>query len=202
MQEFSVNQTSSIWGDYRELAESQEYLTIAFSPGSTSLQQRWRKNALSANFIADYFATFCPDSASKEDAAPTSISCTTKWQDQVNFIANELLENAMKFCDRSANLPISLTLRLLPNSLVFEVSNALNPHAVAQLQAFIRELLSEDPSKLLLRQLERNAADPHSTGSRLGFLTLMSDYQAKIGWKFEPHTSDISIVTIMVYLNL
>lgn len=201
MQEFSVNKTSSMWGDYREnLADSQEYLTIVFAPGSAPLQQRWRKNALSADFIADYFATFCPRPA----ADPAALFDVAELQDQVNFIANELLENAMKFCDPSVNLPISMTLRLFPDGLVFEATNALNSESVGLFQGFIQELLSEDPSQLLLHQLEQNAADPQNTDSRLGFLTLISDYQARVGWKFEPlaQSPDLCSVTVMVYLNL
>jgi hypothetical protein len=38
----------------------QEYLKINFSPTSVPLQQRWRNNGLSADFLADYISTFFP----------------------------------------------------------------------------------------------------------------------------------------------
>jgi len=208
MQESSVTMMIKIFGDYDEtLSDSQEYLTIMFSPGSVPLQQRWRNNALSADFIADYFATFFSQDAIPALApAPTTPTFFYKaeLQDQVNFIANELLENAMKFCDRTRDMPITITLRLYPDSIVFQASNSLSPETVEPFQAFIQELLAEDPSVLLLRQLERNAADHHSSDSRLGILTLMSDYQTKVGWKFEslPQAQDSYRVTIMVYLKI
>jgi hypothetical protein len=46
------------FGDFIELPASQEYLIIGFSPSSIPLKQRWRNNGLSADFMADYLATF------------------------------------------------------------------------------------------------------------------------------------------------
>ena len=47
------------FGDFiDEMPDRQEYLIIAFSPSSISLQERWRNNGLSADFMADYFITF------------------------------------------------------------------------------------------------------------------------------------------------
>jgi hypothetical protein len=219
-----VNKISRILGYYNEaLADSQESLTVAFSPRGLT-QQHWRKNTLIAHFIADYLATSLSEASSPGTSSPGTSSPETSsdpkaslvasdhfllpWQaelqDQVNFITNELLENAVKFCDRTAEVPISLTLRLFADSVVFEVSNALTAETVEQFQILIQTLLAEDARILLLRQLERNAVEPN-TGSRLGFLTIMSDYQARLGWKFEPLPlqSDLEmyLVTIMVYLK-
>ena len=36
---------------------SGEYLKISFSPTSMPIQQRWRNNGLSADFLADYLST-------------------------------------------------------------------------------------------------------------------------------------------------
>ena len=45
-----------------------EYLKLGFSPTSMPIQQRWRNNGLSADFLADYLSTFFPgeDTASAE----------------------------------------------------------------------------------------------------------------------------------------
>ena len=80
---------TQIFGDFKEMENSRhEYLKISFSPTSRPLQQRWRNNGLSADFLADYLSTFFPgeDSSSQERQAEI--------KDAVNFIANELLENA------------------------------------------------------------------------------------------------------------
>src|SRR5207249_2742058 len=37
-----------------------EHLKIVFSPTALPIQQRWRNNGLSADFLADYLTTFFP----------------------------------------------------------------------------------------------------------------------------------------------
>jgi hypothetical protein len=43
-----------------------------------------------------------------------------------------------------------------------------------------------------------------SSGSGLGLLTIMNDYMAKVGWKFESNSQhpEITTVTTMVQLDL
>jgi len=55
---------------------------------------------------------------------------------------------------------------------------------------------------LYIHQLEQNAADETSTASRLGFLTMINDYMATLGWKFETlaKTPPVTTVTTMVRL--
>lgn len=192
---------AQFFGDYIEdLPESQEYLTIVFSPGSIPLQQRWRNSGLSADFMADYFATFFP----RSEETIVSLASKAEVKSAVSFIANELLENAMKFTDRTIDYPISITLRLHNDSLVFKATNSLNEKAVHRLQEFIQELAASNPGDMLVYQLEKNATDENSTGSGLGILTLMNDYLAKVGWKFDTvqHNPVIHTVTIMVYLMM
>lgn len=183
---------TKIFGDFIEdLPESQEYLTIVFSPGSVSLKQRWRANGLSADFIADYFTTFFPSSDTKEEVKSV-----------VSFIANELLENAMTFNDDTAERPIRITLQLHKERLVFLAKNSVNPQAVGKFQALIQELVTCDPGELYIRQLEKNAEDETRTGSGLGLLTMMNDYLAKLGWKFETVQKDPEVITVSTMVQL
>lgn len=47
------------FGKFQENFESgREFLNLSFSPSSLSIQQRWRNNGLSADFVADYMTTF------------------------------------------------------------------------------------------------------------------------------------------------
>ena len=49
------------FGEFSELNEKDgEYLKIGFLPNSIPLQQRWRNNGLSADFLAGYVSTFFP----------------------------------------------------------------------------------------------------------------------------------------------
>jgi hypothetical protein len=75
-----------IFGDYYDIEDSQEYLTINFSPNRLSIQDRWRNNGLSADFLADYWSTFFP-------ADDSLVQGTSKHaRNIVGYIANELLE--------------------------------------------------------------------------------------------------------------
>lgn len=183
---------TQIFGDFYESLDSQEHLTIVFSPSSLPRKQRWETNGLSADFMADYFAVFFPKSDTKEEVKGV-----------VSFIANELLENALKFNDNTSR-SISIMLQMREDKLVFLATNSVNPQAVGKFQAFIQELVTCDPGELYIREVEKNAKDKTRTCSGLGFLTMLNDYMAKLGWKFETIQKDpeVIIVTTMVQLTL
>lgn len=190
-----------IFGDFIDCrSTSHEYVIIGFSPTSIPLKQRWRNNGLSADFLADYLTTFFPEN---EDE-PTTIDRQAEIKSAVSYIANELLENAMKFNDKTSQYPIDIKLQLESDGVIFSVANSIPPSAVSKFQAYIQELLSCDPSELYIQQLEKNAADENSTVSGLGLLTMLSDYNAKIGWKFETvhKEPEIIAVTTMVQLRV
>lgn len=190
---------NQIFGHFsEELPISQEYLTIVFSPSSVPLRQRWRNNGVSADFMADYFATFFP--GSEEPTTESNIQAEVK--SAVSFIANELLENALKFYDETLSYPITITLQMHSDTLVFLATNSVNRQTVDKFQAFIQELTTSDPDELYIRQLEENSESESESG--LGFLTMINDYQAKLGWKFETvqKQSEVVTVTTMVQLTL
>ncbi|HEY9628804.1 MAG TPA: DUF6272 family protein [Coleofasciculaceae cyanobacterium] len=191
---------AQILGDFNEdLPDSEEYLVIGFSPGSMPLKQRWRNNGLSADFLAEYLATFFP--SNEEDTIKADKTIEVK--SAVSYVANELLENAMKFNDETSHLPISIKLELHSDRLIFFVRNSLRAQAMAKFQAYIHELITGDRDELYIRQLEQNVQD-ESSGSGLGLLTIMNDYMAKVGWKFESNSQhpEITTVTTMVQLDL
>jgi hypothetical protein len=189
-----------IFGDFNEEApNSEEYLAIGFSPGSVPLNQRWRNNGLSANFIAEYLTAFFPDH--EEDIAGTDKEVEIK--SAVSYVANELLENAMKFNDETAHQPISIKLEMHSDRLIFFVRNSLKPHTIAEFQAYIQQLTTGDRDELYIHQLENDMQNENGN-SGLGLLTLMNDYMATVGWKFESISQkpEIIMVTTMVQLNL
>src|SRR5438132_10066674 len=96
-----------IFGPFIERKDNDgEYLKIGFSPTSIPIQQRWRNNGLSADFLADYLSTFFPgdDSAADEPYA--------ELKSAVSYVANELLENAMKFSYAPPQHAISIAMYL------------------------------------------------------------------------------------------
>ena len=186
------------FGDFIELPASQEYLIIGFSPSSIPLKQRWRNNGLSADFMADYLATFFPGN---EDDSST-IERQAEIKSAVSYIANELLENAMKFNNETSEYPINIKLQLESDGVIFSVVNSISPQAVDKFQAYIQQLLASDPSELYIQQLEKNAVEESCTDSGLGLLTMLTDYTAKIGWKFQTVHKDPEVIAVTTLVQL
>jgi len=190
----------NIMGNYIEAGNEREFLMINFSPNSIPLKQRWRNNGLSADFLADYWSTFFPSRKGN-----TTITHQTELKDAIAYIANELLENAMKFSYIQVQYPVRIALYLHEDEMRFYVTNSLNPTTTGKFKQFIHQLLTEDPDKLYISQLEANANDDlDNDGSNLGFLTMINDYQAELAWKFETiaESEPLVIVTTMVRLNV
>ena len=189
--------TNNIFGTFIEnLPPSQEYLILSFSPSSIPLEQRWRNNCLSADFLADYFSTFF---SSKDEELGGK---TAEIRSAISYIANELLENAMKYGEAKFSSPISLQIHLNQNNIVFKSSNSINLEEVSSFQENIRELITSDPEELYLNKLEENALNEDEQESGLGFLTMLNDYDAKLGWKFDTVPTQIREITVTTMVQL
>ena len=186
---------AQIFGEFRERREEDgEYLKIGFSPTLLPIQQRWRNNGLSADFLADYLSTFFPG----EDGASTERQAEIKGT--VSYIANELLENAMKFSYAPAHHAISLAMYLEADAISLYVTNSVDAQTLTGFQQHIQRLLTEDLTALYMEQLTRNAEADNDGASGLGLLTMLNDYGATVAWKFEhvAPEADVMTVTTMV----
>lgn len=189
---------AEIFGNYEDISEvhskNQEYLNLSFSPSSIPIKQRWRNNGLSADFLGDYFTTFFP----KSEDDPASLRRQSEIKNAVSYIANELLENAMKFSDEGLNHPISIRLMLDKDRIIFSETNGVSGEQADNFRAFIGKVMSEDPNELYIQQLEENAVTDSSAG--LGYLTMVNDYSAELAWCFEVVGDKGVIVTTEVKL--
>jgi hypothetical protein len=162
--------------------EQMEYLLIGFSASSLPIQQRWKTNRLSADFISDYLRNFF-----------TGIGVTESAQDfisihsdnAVKYISNELLENAMKFHDDNETRQTRIGFYISGDQLIFLLQNMANLQTTEDLRHFIQRLLHSNPYDLYIEQMEKNAMDESSHHSGLGLLSMICDYGAKLGWKLE-----------------
>lgn len=194
---------TEIFGDFiDEFPPEQDSLELTFSPSSQPIQQRWRNNRLSAYFMADYFSNFLP-------VAESDINRDKRVKQSkgaVSYIANELLENAMKFHDNDSSYKVKFGIHFFEDTevtAVISTTNVVNPEMADRFTRFIKELLSSDPNELYIQQVEKSAeADDGSSG--LGLLTMINDYSAKIGWKFEtvPDKLDAIAVTTVVQISV
>ena len=183
-----------------ELPPYHEQLTLDFSPSSAPPRKRWRNNGRSADFLADFLVTCLPEIETEQDQ---------RWQaeikDAVSYIANELLENAMKYSDPSQTTCTRIHLYFDGSCILFVTQNDVRAEEVEAFQSHIQELLQEDPQELYIARLEASV-ESESEGSGLGLLTMINDYEAKLSWKFEQiekHSSSVAIaVTTMVQLEI
>lgn len=192
---------STIFGDFlQNLPNSQEYLILSFSSGSIPLQKKWHNNCLSADFLADYLSTFF-----------INTNCSNKNKQKylevksaISYIANELLENAVKYSNPISKLPISIQVSVISDRIIFQITNSLKERDLEKFQQYIQNLLNSDTNQLYLDILEQNALEKDRDNSGLGFLTMVNDYDAKIGWKFETlsQKSREMSVTTMIQLQV
>ncbi len=191
------------FGEFIEIQPKQgEYLTIGFSPSCRSLKERWQNNGLSADFIAEYFRVFFIGKLANIDPDEEEIIISNV-KDSVKYVANELLENAMKFQNESLPFTAKIGLSLYDDKLVFCVTNCIDEQQVEPFQEFIKNLLNEDPQELYFKTMRSNALGDDNNRSGLGLLSMICDYSAKLSWKFEAiQTPPVTVVTIMVLLEI
>jgi len=188
-----------IFGDFiQDLPEQEGYLVIGFLPNSLPLKKRWENNGLSADFIADYFKNFFVNKREKSLNEEEEIEADNL-RDAVKYIANELLENAMKFQDETSRFVAKIEFSFYDDTLVFCVTNAINLQQKQDFEQFIKKLLSGDPDDLYFQTMRSNV---QSFSSGLGLLSMICDYSAKLGWKFELTTPTTVVASTMVSLNL
>ena len=146
-------------------------------------------NRLSAQFVADYFSAFLP----VDEDNPDSDRRIKESKGAVSYVANELLENAMKFNDQNSNFKVKFGIYFLEDksgknsevTAVLYATNNVNPERLEKFQAFLAKLIASDPEELYVTQVEKSLEEDYEPFSGLGFLTMINDYSAKLGWKFE-----------------
>lgn len=179
-----------------EVPASDEYLILNFSPSSAPRNRRWGNYGLSADFLGDYFSAFFPG----DERSESKINPRETVKASVSYIANELIENAVKYTDEAAGLPISIALYLYEHEIIFRSTNYACQPSVEKYQCFIQEFLKSDPDDFYANQLEKTALG--SGESSMGILTMSNDYGAKFGWMFQGHGTKLDIVQVVVMARL
>jgi len=176
-----ANQTPS--QTEHESGEKCEYLALSFSPLRAPIRFRWRNNGLSADFLGDFVTTFFSANGDVTDTAAHQ----KEIRHAVTYIANEFLENAMKYHERDVDIPIGIRLELTGSQITISASNGVGTEQSDRYKAFVERILSHDAGDLLLRQLEESAAGVAPIDSGLGLLTMINDYGARLDWQFDGH---------------
>lgn len=191
---------TDVYGSFVDRPTEQEHLTLEFSPSKLALNKRWQNNSLSANFLADYLVTFFLE---KEEDVLT-FDRKDIIRNSVSYVANELLENAMKYCNETVNFPITLHAQIEGDYIRLFVDNSLLVSTSERYKSFIKEFTNTNPQEFYFAQLEVNSLEENSDSSKLGFVTIVNDYSAKLGWKFHivEKNSPVLTVTTMAELSV
>lgn len=171
-----------------------ESLVLSFSPSLFSLQERWRSNGLSADFLADYVSTFCPVNGDESDAEMQKAS----FRSAISYIANELLENGMKHSLNSIPYPITIRVILEADQILFVASNMATTESANTFMEFVKKLDDSDPQEFYISILENSDAQT----SGLGLVTMINDYEASLAWEFEETSRETSRVSTKVRLKI
>jgi len=171
-----------------------ESLVLSFSPSLFSLQQRWRNNGLSADFLADYVTTFFPGNGDEADIEIRK----AEFKGAIGYIANELLENGMKHSLNNMPYPITMRLILEAEQILFIASNTVNLEAAEMYKGVVKELTERDPMELYIEILENS----DSGTSGLGLITMMNDYGATLAWEFEQTSEETCKVSTKVKIEV
>ncbi|MBS8262586.1 ATP-binding protein [Roseibium polysiphoniae] len=166
------------------LTNSADAKCIRIVISSDAIDLSWHHCGTTSDFISEFFSKACDSDIDANDA-----------HHSINYLINEILENAIKF--RYTD-DIVITGSLEMNSFEICITNTVNSDTAERFQEVLSELLSRDPGELLLEKIEQNAMDMSSGGSGLGLLTLMNDYDARLGWAFDkvPEQSQVRLATV------
>ena len=152
-------------------------LTLSDGP----LQLGWKHSGMTSDFIAEVMAL--PYSRSRRDY--------TQAHHDIAYLSNELIENAVKFRQPGE---ILIEASICDETFLIRVMNTIDGATSSRFQQLLNRLQSKDPGELLLEQIEINAISAAS-GSGLGLLTLLSDYDAKMAWAFDEDDDQRVILT-------
>jgi len=198
-----LNVSTEIFGDFNDekQPECEEYLSIRFSPSRLPLKKRWENNGLSADFISEYFKIFYV-SRQEENGDILNDILLENLQNSVKYVANELLENAMKF-----QAPIiyptaaRIFLSLYNDKLVFYIKHNITAQQAESFEIFIKKILENDPQALYMEAMRESAREENAHRSGIGLLSMICDYNAKLGWKFES-IDGVPLVTVTTMVTL
>lgn len=152
-------------------------MSLKLFPGLFPIE--WKQCGATANFLANYFGSFY---VAHKGGSPEKKTGDNEIA-VMSYILNELVENAVKFNEGGS---IQVQVGLLENELIFVVENHISRSTTISLRPKLTELVSQDAAELFLRRLEENAENPNVGSSGLGFITMMNDYHARLGWRLSP----------------
>lgn len=154
----------------------------------------WRRCSLSSVFWSQYTALFVPPTVAEGWLNRNAVESV------LAYLLNELFENCAKFSD-GPELNVTYQSWIGREKMIFQLTNHITPDKQAPFESFITELLESNTDELYFQRLEENLEND-SSGSGLGFLTLINDYGVQFGFKFETISPESVQVNVQAHLSL
>ncbi len=178
---------SRIYGNFIEhLPQARESLELGFGVHYHSNKERWENNFIVAQFCSNYFATFL---------------LNKQLRYSIQYIANELLENAIKF-NKDSKQHINLNLYLLDDKMIISAVNTTDKLSCIKLQELVQKILTDDPLTMYIEQVKSSTEVSNISG--LGLLTILNDHGAELGWEIQDCTDEKELLQVktMAQLNI
>ena len=153
------------------------------------LDLAWKHCGITSDFLGNFYSAH----------VNRDTSGTNEIRHNVTFLANEILENAVKF---KASGDIAIDTSVEDGRFRLCVANLVSEERALRFQEILRTLEGRDPSELMIERIEQNAADPTERGSGLGLLSLMSDYDVQLGWDFRKSAKGDGTIRLGTYAVL
>lgn len=151
-------------------------LELSYSISSKSTTHDWNKNHINSSFVANYAGQVAADLNPDVSAQLSTLS------DTVNYVANEMLEQAMLCHLSAAERVIRIKIRISDTNIRLYIKNRVDPDTIDVLTDQLLTILTEDPTSRYIRHLQNGYDSPCDN---LRYLTMIVDHEVDIAWKIE-----------------
>lgn len=161
---------SNCVGDWDSVATEQTMLWLAIHSGWS---RRWSHAGRLADYVARYFGSYLRVVSQQVQSEGGAF---------LAYAVNELIENAVKFGQGGE---IAISAGVVGEELILHVTSSAPSESADRYRGLVEEIAAGDPLSMFIERVERNALEGPSAGSGLGLLTMMTDYGARLGWRFQ-----------------
>ena len=161
---------SAFLGEYLSLPQLENEIALTYWPYRYPLQ--WSQGGKIPEFVANYLASI---EAERGSPASSDVKVT------VSYLLNELVENSVKFYLSGT---IRIRVGMYEDEIVLVVINQIATEQKPNLVHQFSELLKSDPEAIFIARMEAVDGPSERGSSNIGLLSMIMDYQAKLGWNF------------------
>lgn len=177
------------WENLSAIAPSNNWMVM----DADQLSTHWRRCSLSSDFWSRYTALFVPQTPQPGMLPRDAV------EGVLSYLFNELFENCAKFSSGPLKT-VTYQSWIMEDQMVFQMTNHIKPADQAPFLDVIQEFLEGDPDELYFQKLEESF-EQDSSGSGLGYLSLIKDYGIQFGFHFDPIGAESVAVDVQAHVS-